>query len=88
MPVRYVEAFQSFVTSELNNFPHVQENWFKLDGATSHTARQSMEAVRELFGNRVISRFGNVFWPPRSPDLSVCDFACGAISKVKWTNSG
>jgi len=33
-----------------------------------------MAAVRELFGNRVISRFGDILWPPRSPDLSVCDF--------------
>jgi hypothetical protein len=36
--------------------------------------RQSMAAVRELFGNRVISRFGDIPWPPKSPDLSVCDF--------------
>ena len=33
-----------------------------------------MAAVRELFGKRVISRFGDIPWPPRSPDLSVCDF--------------
>jgi len=33
-----------------------------------------MAAVQELFGNRVISRFGDIPWPPRSPDLSVCDF--------------
>ena len=33
-----------------------------------------MAAARELFGNHVISRFGDIPWPPRSPDLSVCDF--------------
>jgi len=33
-----------------------------------------MAAVRELFGNRVISRFGDIPWPPRSLDLSICDF--------------
>nr|CAH7739049.1 unnamed protein product [Callosobruchus chinensis] len=26
------------------------------------------------FPNRLISRFGDVLWPPRSPDLSICDF--------------
>ena len=31
-------------------------------------------AVREFFVNNVISRFGDIPWPPRSPDLSVCDF--------------
>lgn len=74
---------QRFVTPELNNFPHVQESWFQQDGATSHTARQSMEAVRVLFGNRVISRFGNVSWPPRSPDLSVCDSFLWGYLKAK-----
>ena len=28
----------------------------------------------EQFPQRVISRFGNVSWPPHSPDLSICDF--------------
>jgi len=58
----------------MNNFPQLHEAWFQQDGATSHTARQSMAAVRELFGNRVISRFGEIPWPTTSPDLSVCDF--------------
>jgi len=71
---RYVEMLQSFVAPALNNFPQLHKAWFQQDGATSHTARQSMAAVRELFGNRVISRFGGIPWPPRSPDLSVCDF--------------
>ena len=48
--------------------------WFQQDGATTHTARASMTAVRGAFPNRVISRFGDLPWPPRSPDLSMCDF--------------
>lgn len=80
---RYVEMLRTFVTPELNNFQHVQEYWFQQDGATSHTARQSMEVVRELFGNCVISRFGNIPWPPRSPDLSVCDFFLWGYLKSK-----
>ena len=71
---RYVEMPQSFVAPALNNFSQLHEAWFQQDGATSHTARQSMAAVRELFGNRVISRFSDISWPPRSPDLSICDF--------------
>ncbi|PSN57112.1 hypothetical protein C0J52_01298 [Blattella germanica] len=80
---RYVEMLRTFVTPELNNFQHVQEYWFQQDGATSHTAWQSMEVVRELFGNHVISRFGNIPWPPRSPDLSVCDFFLWGYLKSK-----
>ena len=33
-----------------------------------------MTAVRAAFPNHVISRFGDLPWPPRSPDLSMCDF--------------
>ena len=37
-----------------------------------HMVRNSM-AVREMFGT-VISRFGDIAWPARSPDLTVPDF--------------
>jgi hypothetical protein len=63
--------------SSLNNFSQLHEASFQQDGATSHTARSSMAAVRELFGNRVISRFGDISWPPRSTNLSVRDFSYG-----------
>ena len=33
-----------------------------------------MTIVRNMFPGHLISRFGDVPWPPRSPDLSTCDF--------------
>ena len=30
--------------------------------------------LRNMFPGRLISRFGDVPWPPRSPDMSSCDF--------------
>ncbi|KAJ4446542.1 hypothetical protein ANN_13238 [Periplaneta americana] len=45
-----------------------------LDGATSHTARISMDAVNALFPGRVIARKGDIAWPPKSPDLTLRDF--------------
>jgi len=30
--------------------------------------------MTNTFPGRLISRFGDVPWPPRSPDLSLCDF--------------
>ena len=33
-----------------------------------------MTAVRTAFPNHVISHFGDVPWPPRLPDLSMCNF--------------
>jgi len=48
--------------------------WFQQDGATAHTANGSMAIVRNMFPGHLISRFGDVPWTPRSPDLSTCDF--------------
>lgn len=46
-----------------------------------------MAGVRELFCNHVISRFGDIPLPPRSPDLSVSDFSlwCYLKSRVSIT---
>ena len=48
--------------------------WFQQDGATAHTANESMTIVRNMFPGHLIYRFGDVPWPPRSPDLSTFDF--------------
>ena len=65
---RYVAMLQSFAAPALNNFPQLHEVCFQQDGVTLHTARQSKAAEQELFGNHVISRFGDIPWPPRSLD--------------------
>jgi hypothetical protein len=36
-----------------------------------HTARNSMNALQEVFEDRIIS---TGLWPPRSQDFSGCDF--------------
>jgi len=33
-----------------------------------------MTIIRNMFPGHLISRFGDVSWPPRSPDRSTCDF--------------
>jgi hypothetical protein len=47
------------------------KTWFQQDGATPHTANRVMQKLKEKFGTKVISKG---LWPPRSPDLSPCDF--------------
>ena len=51
-----------------------QNVWFQQDGAAAHTGRAAMALVRAVFPDRLISRFGDVSWPSRSPDLSMCDY--------------
>lgn len=41
-----------------NNITYIQQ-----DGATAHTARDSMTKVRELFPRKLISRCGDIAWP-------------------------
>ncbi|GFU66962.1 retrovirus-related Pol polyprotein from transposon 17.6 [Trichonephila clavipes] len=60
---RYRAMITSFFIPELNNHD-VQELWFQQDGATCHTARATIDLLKDTFGDRRISRFGPVNWPP------------------------
>ena len=72
---RYIEMLNTFFVPELwRRRIAIRSVWFQQDGATSHTSRASMGVLHPLFPNRLISRFGDVAWPPRSPDLSMCDY--------------
>ncbi|GFV34325.1 hypothetical protein TNCV_4023401 [Trichonephila clavipes] len=66
-------AITNFFIPELNNH-YVQELWFQQDGATCHTARATIDLLKDTFGDRLISRFGPVNWPPRSCDLTPLDY--------------
>ncbi|GFU69096.1 DUF4817 domain-containing protein [Trichonephila clavipes] len=64
---RYRAMITNFFIPELNNHD-VQELWFRQDGATCHIARATIDLLKDTFGDRLISRFGPVNWPPRSCD--------------------
>ncbi|GFW22374.1 DUF4817 domain-containing protein [Trichonephila clavipes] len=70
---RYRAMITNFFIPELNNHD-VQELWFQQDGATCHTARATIDLLKDTFGDRLISRFGTVNWPPRSCDLTPLDY--------------
>jgi hypothetical protein len=66
-------------------FPELIEEkiygWFQQDSATAHTTRMSMQALSDVFGDKIIS---SGVWPARSPDLSPCDsfFWCCLTDKI------
>ncbi|GFU06994.1 transposable element Tc3 transposase [Trichonephila clavipes] len=63
----------NFLIPELNNHD-VQELWFQQDGTTCHTARATIDLLKDTFGDRLILRFGPVNWPTKSCDLTPLDF--------------
>jgi len=81
---RYIEMLCNFLRPQLRSLQvNMEEMWFQQDGATAHTAWASMTVVRQMFPQHVVSRFGDVPWPPRSPDLYACDFFLWGYLKSK-----
>ena len=61
---------QNFFTPQLTCFPVNENTLIQQDGATSHTARMSINAVNALFLNRVVSRNGDIPCPPPLTQLN------------------
>lgn len=81
---RYVNMLRSFLVPKLRELRVNRDRiWFQQDGATAHTANDSMCVLRRMFPHHIISRFGDVHWPARSPDLSACDFFLWGYLKSK-----
>ncbi|GFW89896.1 hypothetical protein TNCV_2979921 [Trichonephila clavipes] len=70
---RYRAMITKFFIPELNNHD-VQELWFQQDGATCHTARATIDLLKDTFRDRLISRFGTCELAPRSCDLTPLDY--------------
>ncbi|GFX53071.1 uncharacterized protein TNCV_1655301 [Trichonephila clavipes] len=81
---RYRAMITNFFIPELNNHD-VQELWFQRDGATCHTARAAIDLLKDAFGDRLISRFGPVNWPPRSCDLTLL-FLWGYVKSLVYAD--
>ena len=73
---------QNFVAMELPGLG-INNPLFQQDGVTAYTTRQTMNILREMFPGRIISRFGDIAWPARSPDLTAPDFFLWGYLKGK-----
>ena len=54
--------------------------WFEQDGATPHTAEATLDVLRPVFEDSIISRS----WPPRSFDLTPLDYYLWGAVKDKY----
>jgi hypothetical protein len=79
---RYREMLEYFLWAELEG-KDLDDMWFQQDGATAHTTPANIGLLRTRFPGRVISRFGDVNWPPRSCDLTPLDFFLWGYVKDK-----
>lgn len=70
---RYRAMLSEFFFTEIEGID-LDDLWFMQDGAPCHTAHATIDLLRTKFPNRVISRLGDVNWPPRSCDLTPLDF--------------
>jgi hypothetical protein len=71
--VRYHNMIMEFLWPQLDSMD-MEDMWFQQDSATCHTARETTELLREKFHGRVNSRNSDQNWPPRSCNLTLCDF--------------
>ncbi|GFX65331.1 DUF4817 domain-containing protein [Trichonephila clavipes] len=79
----YVNQKNCRIWSEANP----QELWFQQDGATCHTARATIDLLKDTFGDRLISPFGHVNWAPRSCDLTPLDyFLLGYVKSLVYAD--
>lgn len=78
-----------FVPELLHDMGNVDNVWFQQDGAPAHTADNTKVFLANIFDTRIISRGFQNEWPPRSPDITPCDFFLwSAVSELVYLNGG
>lgn len=81
---RYLAMLETQFWPALTALPNYHRYVFQHDGAPPHWSRAVRDWLDEHFPNRWIGRRGNYLeWPPRSPDLTVCDFFLWGYIKNK-----
>lgn len=72
----YLDMLRGVIADFLDDVPltYLQNLYYHHDGAPPHYARDVRAYLASEYGDRWIGRGGPVPWPPRSPDLTPCDF--------------
>ena len=83
---RYRIMLQTFFFPQLKALVgknKLSQQWYQQDGATAHTANNTLDVLRNKFGDRLISLRTEKEWSPYSPDLNPPDFYIWGYLKDK-----
>ena len=87
--ISYLDMINNFVLPILATKYGRQRNgaiprkWWFQDGAPAHRSRAVTQKLTELFQNRIVALNQVHEWPPRSPDMTPCDFFLWGYLKNK-----
>ena len=70
---RYWANFKELLFTKIEQ-EDIGNIWFQQDGATCNTAEATLFVLRPVYEDRIISRIADVFWTPRSCDLTPLDY--------------
>ena len=62
---RYRAMLNKFLPTKIEE-EDIDNIWFQQDGASCHTTEDTLDVLRPVFKDRIISRRADVVWPPRS----------------------
>ena len=70
---RYRTMLNEFLLTKIEE-EDIGNIWFQQDQATCHSAEATLDILRPVFEDRIISRSADVVWSPRSCDLTPLDY--------------
>ena len=81
---RYRTMLNEFLFTKIEE-QHIGKIWFQQDGATCHTAKATLDVLRPVFEDRIISHRADVVSPARSCVRHRWTIICGVLSKISFT---
>jgi len=79
---RYRAMLSDFLASQVHELG-VEDLYFQQDGAPCHTSSATIASLLQMFPGCLTSKFDDITWPPRSPDLTPSDFFLWGYFKSK-----
>ena len=84
---RYRHTLNAFLRPVAIHLRNHHELWFQQDGATCHTANETIDVLQGMFGNTIISRWAALTCLSRSPDLKERVYMNRAANLEDWRST-